>query len=56
VLGGNHICTQKKEESKIINNKPVAVPPPEWWAEALIPLDDVLPSACCDVGFTGIQD
>jgi ribonuclease Z len=20
---------------------PVAVPPPDWWAEALIPLDDV---------------
>jgi hypothetical protein len=25
--------------------KPVAVPPPDWWAEALIPLDDILPSA-----------
>ena len=24
---------------------PVAVPPPAWWAEALIPLDAVLPSA-----------
>jgi len=24
---------------------PVAVPPPDWWAEALIPLDDVQPSA-----------
>jgi ribonuclease Z len=23
--------------------KPEAVPPPEWWAEAIIPLDDVLP-------------
>jgi ribonuclease Z len=21
--------------------KPVAVPTPEWWAEALIPLDDI---------------
>jgi hypothetical protein len=25
--------------------KPVAVPPPEWWTEALIPLDDVHPFA-----------
>jgi ribonuclease Z len=24
---------------------PVMPPPPDWWAEALIPLDDVTPSA-----------